>query len=105
MRWVICWPLGNWVMVLGGDRKLQYMLQLAPSAFLASTDASTDLVHCIVLTHLRDVPLPNCDEAEAQWSKGHSHPPPEGEAWSRQDCVIVTSATDKLLESALEPRA
>ena len=59
-------------------------MQVAPSAYLGSPGASTDLVHCIVPTHLRDVSLPNCDEAEAQWSKGRSHLTLEGEAWSRQ---------------------
>ena len=59
-------------------------MQIAPSAYLASTAASIDLVHCIVPTHLCDVPLPNYDEAEAQWSKGHSHSSPEGKARSRQ---------------------
>ena len=34
-------------------------VQVAPIAYLASTAASTDLVHCIVRTHLCDVPLPN----------------------------------------------
>ena len=47
-------------------------VQIAPSAYLVSTAASTDVVHCIVPTHLRDVPLPNCDEAEAQCSKGYT---------------------------------
>jgi len=94
--------------VRSGGLGIRSAVQVAPSAYLASTAASTDLVHRIVPTRLRDVPLPNCDEAEARWSKGHSHPSPEGEARSHQkswDRVTVTSAADKLLESAPDPRA
>ena len=75
---------------------------MAPSAFLASTAASTDLVHHIVPPHLCDAPLPNHDEDEALWSKDHSFPPPEGEAQVHQkswDSITVASVADNLLET------
>ena len=92
--------------VRSGGLGIRSAAQVAPSAFLSSMAASTDLVRCIVPPHLRDASLPNRDEAMSLWSKGHSHPPPEGEAQHQKswDSIIVASAVDSLLQSASNPR-
>ncbi len=80
-------------------------MQLAPSAFLASAAASSDLVHRIVL---QGSPIPNVVDAEAYWSSGLSDAPPEGVARCSQKVwdTIKTSATaESLLLDVSDPRA
>ena len=77
-------------------------MQLAPSVYLASIAASSDLVRRIVPPHLHDATIPNQGEAEACWSKAHRLPPPEGVARLHQrswDSVIVASVADSLLQT------
>ena len=53
-------------------------------------------------------PFPTVMKQRHSDQKGHSHPPPEGEAQSCQkswDCVTVTFTAYKLLESAPDSRA
>ena len=91
-----------------GGLGIRRAVQLAPSAYLASTAASSDLVRRIVPPHLHDAPLSNQGEAEACWSKGHSLPPPEGEARLHQrswDSIVVASVADSLLQTAPSPTA
>ena len=91
-----------------GGLVIRSAVEVAPSAYLASTAASTDLVHCIVPPHLRDAPLPNRDDAKTLWSRDHNHPPPEGVAQQHQkswDNVRASSIADTLLETAPNSRA
>ena len=83
-------------------------VDLAPSAYLASTAASTELVHSIVPHHLGDLPLPSQAEAEIEWSKGHNQPRPDGIAQRQQkswDNIKVASVADTLLQTAPDSRA
>ena len=83
------------------------VVQLAPSAFLASAAASYDLVLHIIPPHLHGSPLPNLEDAKAMWSEGHDCDPPEGVAQYRQkvwDTRKISSQADSLLENALDPR-
>ena len=75
-------------------------VQLAPSAFLASAAASSDLARHILPSHLQSLPLPYTDEAVALWSQGHEQTPPVGSAAFRQkswDAHKVLASADSLL--------
>ncbi len=74
-------------------------MQLAPSAFLASAAASSDLVPLA----LQDSPIPNVVDAEAycNWSGGLSDAPPEGVARCSQKVYNYTFKTSATAESLL----
>ena len=83
-------------------------VQLAPSAFLASAAASSDLIHHIIPPHLQSSPIPNLDDARAQWSQGHNLSPPEGSAqWHQKawDTPKVAEIAVNLLENAPDARS
>ena len=61
-----------------GGLGIRSAVQLAPSAFLASAAAASDLVNHIVPIHLQGSPLPNVDDASFLWSSGHNQVPPKG---------------------------
>ena len=82
-------------------------MQLAPSAFLASAAASFNLVHHIIPPHLQSSPIPNLDDARAQWSQGHNLSPPEGSAqWHQKpwNTPKVAEIAVNLLENAPDAR-
>ena len=78
---------------------------LAPSAFLASAAASSDLVNHIVPLTLQGSPIPHVDVA---WSDGVSTAPPEGETRCSQkawDTIKATAMADHLLSDVSDPRS
>ena len=86
-----------------GGFGIRSAVQLAPSAFLASAAASSDLVHHIIPPHIQSSPIPNLDDARAQWSQGHNLSPPEGSAQRHQkawDTPKVAEIAVNLLENA-----
>ena len=66
---------------------IRSMVQLVPSAFLASAAATSNLVHCIILSHLQGSPVPNIDDAKVLWSEGH--------AWSRSILLRMQPNTNR----------
>lgn len=102
----------------GGKQHFQYnwvnlvyissAVDLTPSAYLASTAASLDLVHHVVPARLQGLPLPNASDAFARWSRGHDcAPPEEGEQHSQKASVDprASALAESLLEMAPELRA
>ena len=90
-----------------GGLGVRSAVQLAPSAFLASAAASSDLVHHIVPPTLQSSPIPFVEEAERQWSVGDSVSPPEGTAQCRQkvwDTIKAKILADALLYGARDSR-
>ena len=82
-------------------------VQLAPSAFLASAAASSDLVCHIVPPTLQSSPIPFVEKADRQWSVGDSVLLPEGTARCRQkvwDTIKAKILADALLDSARDSR-
>ena len=86
-----------------GDLGFWSAVQLAPSAFLASAAASSNLVSQILPARLQSLPAPYLDVALSRWSHGHDISPPSGstaciqKAW---DATIVSTAAKSLLENA-----
>ena len=77
-------------------------MQLSLSAFLASAAGSSDLVHHILPSHLKNAPLSNVSDAVALWSQGHDHFPPVDPATHHQkawDNHKVSAMVNTLLES------
>jgi len=60
-----------------GGLGIQSAVQLAPSAFLASAAASSDLVYHIVPPQLQGSPMPHVEDAQRLWAKGHDRAPPQ----------------------------
>ena len=60
-----------------GGLGIRCAVDLAPSAYLASTAASLDLVHHIIPARLQGLPLTRVSDAFALWSQGHDRAPPE----------------------------
>ena len=82
--------------------------QLSTSAFLASTAASSTLVHQILPPRLLDSPLLHVTEAKSLWSLGHDQPPPIAPASHHQrswDSCKVQATFDTLLASAPDSRS
>ena len=77
--------------------------QVAPSAYLASVAASTDLVCAISTASHRSLPTPFIDDAQALWSEFCSLDPPRGSAACQErvwDGLLVVTSASSLLESA-----
>ena len=70
---------------------------LAPSAFLASAAASSDLVHHIVPPTLQGSPIPHVDVA---WPEGETRC--SQKAW---DTIKATAMADHLLSDVSDPRS
>ena len=88
-----------------GGLGIRNAVQLAPSAFLASAAASSDLVHHIAPPTLQGS---HVDVAKAQWSDGVSTAPPEGETRCSQkvwDTIKATAMADHLLSDVSDPRS
>ena len=91
-----------------GGLGIRSAVDLAPSAFLASANASADLVHRVVPAHFQHTAIPCLDEALSHWSKGNSLSPPEGTAQHHQknwDTPRVSHTADRLLEEAPDDRS
>ena len=91
-----------------GGLGIRNVVQLAPSAFLASAAASSDLVQQIVPPALQGCPLINVEAAEAQWSVGLSNAPPEGADKCKQKSwgsIKASNTAEGLLADAPDPRA
>ena len=86
-----------------GGLGIRSVVQLAPSAFLASAAGSSDLIHQILPPRLRDTPYPTTAVALSLWSQGHNGPPPPAQTCSRQkawDNPRVLAAYENLLDAA-----
>ena len=80
----------------------------APSAFLASAAASSDLVHQILPPRLQSATLLYVPEATELWAQGHDHPPPDDEASHCQknwDIPRVSAVAEDLLQNAVDARS
>ena len=90
-----------------GGLGIRSAVQLAPSAFLASAAACSDMIHNIIPSHLQGTPVPNVSDAKALWTHGHDMPPPEANAQQVQrswDSIKVTLTAERLLENASDER-
>ena len=67
-----------------GGFGLQYAVQLAPSAYLASATCSTDLIHQVLLPQFHDSTIPMKEEALAVWANGDNKETPEDLASHKQ---------------------
>ena len=91
-----------------GGLGIRSAVQLAPSAFLASAAASSDLVHHIIPPRLRGSSLLNVEDAKVMWCGGGDLVPPDGEAQHQQkswDTLKVSALAESLLDNATDPRS
>ena len=91
-----------------GGLGIRSAVQLAPSAFLASAAASSDLVHHIIPPRLRGSSLLNVEDAKVMWCGGGDLVPPDGEAQHQQkswDTLKVSALAESLLVNATDPRS
>ena len=84
-----------------GRLGVRSVVVVAPSAFLASSHASAELIDLLLPgnSHL----CPYVDDALVLWSLGHCQPPPEGVDAGKQkawDGVRVCLSADRLLQNA-----
>ena len=82
-------------------------MQPAPSAFLASAAACSDLIHNIIPSHLQGTLVPNVSDARALWTHGYDMTPPEGTAQQVQrswDSIKVSVTAERFLENASDER-
>ena len=89
--------------VRAGGIRIRRMVQLAPSAYLASATGCSELVHQILPPHLLDNPDPHFEAALELWREGHPHPPPIHPASCAQrkwDAPRIEATFSSLLESA-----
>ncbi len=78
-------------------------VEVAPSAFLASVNSSSELVNAILPLSCRSFPASLMVEAQSLWSAGHDHQPPEGIADCKQkawDGLLTGSIAELLLQGA-----
>ena len=89
--------------VKAGGLGIRSAVQLAPSAFLSSAAASSDLVRHILPPRFGPQELLHIDSALASWSLDQDHPPPVAPASHRQkvwDAAKVSATANELLENA-----
>ena len=89
--------------VKAGGLGIRSAVQLAPSAFLSSAAASSDLVHHILPSRLASQEMLHFDEALLSWSIDHGYPPPAFPCSHRQkawDACRVSATANALLENA-----
>ena len=89
--------------VKAGGLGIRSAVQLAPSAFLSSAAASTNLVRHILPPRFGSQDLLHVDSALASWSLDQDNPPPVAPASHRQkvwDAVKVSAMANSLLENA-----
>ena len=88
-----------------GGLGIRDAVSVAPSAFLASSHSTAELVEAILPPHISDLPAPHLEEAMLLWSAGHSHPAPEGAAASWQkgwEVAGTTTTANRLLSEAAD---
>ena len=86
-----------------GGLEIRSAVSVAPSAFLASTHSTAELVDAILPPYIRTHPPPHLDDAESHWSVGHNCQPPEGTAACRLkswDYVRTSSTAQRLFDEA-----
>ena len=89
--------------VKSGGLGIRSTVQLAPSAFLASAAANSDLTHHILPPRFQLTELPYVKEATKVWSTGLVLPPLSGPASHHQkawDAPKVSATADTLLRQA-----
>ena len=89
-----------------GGLGIRSAVQLAPSAFLASAAASSDLVLQILPPWLQGYPICFVDEALTCWSEGCQEAPPVGTAKYKQkawDSPRVLATVSTLLSKSTDP--
>ncbi len=86
-----------------GGLGLQSVVKVAPSAFLAYSNATAVLVNDILPADTSPVTSTSLEEALSVWSSGHDSQPPEGagamrqKSWNEAGYGVLTS---QLLEEA-----
>ena len=86
-----------------GGLGVRCAVQVAPSAYLASTAATADLVSILLPSTYKSIPVPSSGLAFAKWSEGHSCDPPTGadvvkeKSW---DCIRAEATASTLLNGA-----
>ena len=86
-----------------GGLGIRSAVSVAPSAFLASTHSTAELVDAILPPRIRFHPAPHLDEAQSRWSAGHDCQPPKGIAACRQkswDYARTSLTAQRLLDEA-----
>lgn len=85
-----------------GGLGIRSAVDVAPSAYLASTHSSAQLIDVIPESH-RTKPIPHVEEAKASWSGGHECEAPEEAAACKQkawDGIRAMSTSQRLLDNA-----
>ena len=88
-----------------GGLGIRSAVQLAPSAFLASAAASSELAHMILPTNMQQTQLSYVDEALVIWSQGCQEQPLTGVAAHHQkswDSLRLFSMADTLLKNTTD---
>ena len=86
-----------------GGLGIRSVVMVAPSAFLASSHASSDLVSAILPPRFKPLPSPLLEEALSMWSQGHDRQAPAGEGvvWQKSwDNVCASVLAEQLLDEA-----
>ena len=86
-----------------GGLGIRSAVSVAPSAFLASTHSTAELVDAILPPRFRSHPAPHLDEAQSRWSAGQDCQPPKGIAACRQkswDYARTSLTAQRLLDEA-----
>ena len=86
-----------------GGLGIRSAVQLAPSAFLSSAAASSDLVHLILPPRFGSQEVLHVGSALTPWSLDQNHPPPVAPASHHQkvwDTTKVSAPANALLENA-----
>ena len=86
-----------------GGLGIRSAVQLAPSAFLSSAAASSDLVHFILPPRFGSQEVLHVGSALTSWSLDQDHPPPVAPASHHQkvwDTIKVSATANALLENA-----
>ena len=79
--------------------------QVAPSAYLSSTAATTDLVTAILPASHHSIPIPSADIALAKWSQDHNTSSPQGQGACREknwDGISSLTTASSLLDKAAD---
>ena len=94
--------------VKAGGLGIRSAVQLAPSAYLSSTAAFSQLVYNILPPRFSVLEIPFLDKALSVWSNGHDSSAPVGPLFHCQktwDTCVVTVTANALLENTTDARA
>ena len=86
-----------------GGLGVRCAVQVAPSAYLASTAATAELVSIVLPSTHKSLPVPSSGLALAKWSEGHSCDSPTGAEVVREkswDCIRAEATASTLLDGA-----